>query len=197
MDTTNRKLLNWSLKPLLVFTISCGIPSITGPNQHKLFGYLNLVVVSFSLIINAISSYHFLVKKVIFLTKFEFWEGELPGQILNLAFFLSISALAFGVPFLFSLKFYMNKTQNLWICFERVEENLALSPSFYKKSRKLCILSILVPILVIFLYVLKSDSLMVRFLLLSAGIGHVLLCNSAKFRKFSLCNVQYFRVIRY
>ncbi len=96
------RLTAWSLKPLTIFSMVCGIPFDFGPNQNKFMNFLNLAIVGFSLTLNGFSSYHYLVKKLKFVLQSasgsEVWIEEIPIHVMELIFFISASAYALGVP---------------------------------------------------------------------------------------------------
>ena len=145
------RLTSWSLKPLSIFSIICGIPSDFWHTQNKFLNYLNLVIVGFSLTINGFSSYHYVVKKIKFTLKHtssEVWVETIPIVVMELIFFISATTYAFGVPFFTATNCYLRKLRNIWDNIEKIEGNFRFSPSFYKQCRKLCIISILISILV-------------------------------------------------
>ena len=163
------RLTAWSLKPLPIFSMICGIPSDFGHNQNKFVNFLILVIVGFSLTINGFSSYHYLVKKIKFtlqVTGSEVWVEEIPIHLMELIFFTSVSAYAFGVPFFTSVNFYFGKWRDICKRIDEMEEKVKFSPSFFTQCRKLAIISILISILVkLFIYIINKNSILTGILI--------------------------------
>ena len=153
------RLTSWSLKPLSIFSIICGIPSDFWHIQNKFLNYLNLVIVGFSLTINGFSSYHYVVKKIKFTLKHtssEVWVETIPIRVIALIFFISISTYTLGVPFFTAMNSYSRKWRGFCDRIEEMEENVKFSSQFFAQCRKLSVISILISIVVnLFIYTFK------------------------------------------
>lgn len=144
--------LEWSLKPITILMVICGIPA--SYSTHRLFKFLFHIVVILSLTINILSNINsimnilsFWIENVMY-PRFEgvkSWDNTqnaymVPRRLMDIFSKLLDKIFTIMVPFLFAVNYYFTgKWDNIWTCIQKIEREIVLSDNFKRQCKRQCI----------------------------------------------------------
>lgn len=153
--------LEWSLKPILNFVKIFGIPTHNGRTIHNVFSRIAIIIIivlsqTTNLFFNGynlkegLSSFYLLHAKA---RRYEHTADEkglrIPGFVFGF-FRLLEYVLPMGIPLLFAFEFYFTgRWQIILDCIKKIDLQMHFTPNFYRRSRKRCIVAIVMIITVL------------------------------------------------
>ena len=155
-----KESLEWSLKPILNFVKIFGVPTHNG--RTNVFSRIAIIIIIvLSLTTNLFFNGYNLKEELSFFywihTDDSYRRGTpdekglmIPGFVFGFFNRLLEHVLPMGIPLLFSFEFYFTgRWQTILDCIKKIDLQMKFTPNFYRRSRKRCIVGIVMIIAVL------------------------------------------------
>lgn len=148
-----------NLKPMTIVMAICGIPAASHSNsQNRFIKFILHLIVAFSLCLNFSYNMNSLTNELSFWIKYlmypragneTVWDSsthgfQVPGILMDFYALILNPLLAIMIPIMFSANYHFNGNwKRIWTIIQKMDQEMMLSDTFNQKSRKQCIINIL------------------------------------------------------